>query len=247
MKSNYEAQYHNLEASHFWFKARRKFILQLLKDTPKSYRILDVGCSSGLLLLDLLEQGFNEDNLYGIDISKTAIENCKSNGLANCYVMSGDDIKLKPDFDIIIASDSLEHMEHEERALKNWHNLLKKDGKVYVFVPAFKMLWSQHDVANMHFRRYTRKKLAILLTQSNFIIDRSGYWNFTLFIPVFIVRNIENIFKKSNRKENTGDLQKLHICNGWLLKLLNLENKLLKVVNFPFGISTFCIASKVER
>jgi predicted SAM-dependent methyltransferase len=53
-------------------------------------------------------------------------------------------------FDTIIASDVLEHIEREELALCEWKRVLKSCGKLIVFVPAFNFLWGGHDAANHH-------------------------------------------------------------------------------------------------
>ncbi|MTE26757.1 class I SAM-dependent methyltransferase [Winogradskyella ouciana] len=244
MDKDYEKKYHELEDSHFWFKSRRNFIIQLLKNENKNSKILDVGCSSGLLLMQLVKNGFDKKNLYGIDISEEAIENCRKNNLNNCFVMSGENIALNQDFDIIIASDCLEHIENDNDALKNWKQNLKENGKLYVFVPAFMNLWSNHDVVNMHFRRYTENKLTKMAIKCHLKIKKSGYWNITLFIPLYIIRKINKLFLTKKLKQTKGDLYHIGVLNKPLLMLLNLENKILKYFKFPFGISTYIIAEK---
>ena len=114
MEKEFEEKYHQIEKNHFWFKARRKYIIQLLKSQPKHINILDIGCSSGLLLKELINIGFEPDNLFGIDISSIAIKNCKKNGLGNTSVMDAQCIELNKTFDVIIASDCLEHIENDE-------------------------------------------------------------------------------------------------------------------------------------
>src|SRR5207253_9325776 len=121
-------------------------------------KILDIGCAGGPLLLDLKNAGFY--NLYGVDVSEKAAEVCKQRGLENVYVMDGHNPEFEENsFDVIIASDSLEHLQDDMLALKNWNRLLKPGGELYVFVPAFMYLWSKHDVVNQHFRRYTAVEL----------------------------------------------------------------------------------------
>ena len=66
-------------------------ILQILKSSPRDSKILDIGCSSGVLLNDLIEIGFKKENLYGIDISEKAIYNCKQNGIKNSFVMDAQE------------------------------------------------------------------------------------------------------------------------------------------------------------
>lgn len=242
MEKGYEKKYHDVESENWWFKSRRQYIIDLVKDAPKDSKILDIGCSSGMLILDLQEVGFNPSNLFGIDISETAIENARHNGLQNVFVMDAQNITLAEKFDIIISSDCLEHLQDDKKALKNWNQLLNPNGKLYVFVPAFQSLWSNHDVVNMHYRRYTRTGLKTKIEDEQLQIINSGYWNFSLFLPVFIFRKIKNIL--GGKEDDKGDIVGSPVANSVLLQLINIENKLLKFINFPFGVSTFCIAVK---
>jgi SAM-dependent methyltransferase len=243
MKEAYERKYHDLEKTHFWFKARRKYILQLLRTSSRDINILDIGCSSGTLLNELAEMGFDVDNLFGIDISPKAVQNAKEAGIQNSFVMDASHIDLNRKFDIAIASDCLEHIENDRLALNNWHEILNPGGSLYVFVPAFMTLWNEHDEANMHFRRYTRRDLKQKLHESGFEIKKSSYWNFFLFFPILLVRLSarSRVYKKQN---DTGDLDGIPKFNKLLFNLLNFENKLLKFISFPFGVSTYCIAKK---
>jgi len=167
MEKDFEKKYHDVEINHWWFKSRRKYLIDLLKDAPKDSKILDIGCSSGIFLKDLEKLGFKTENLYGIDISEKAIQNCKANGIQHCFVMDAQNITIQESFDIIVASDCLEHLEDDKKALKNWKSLLKIGGEMYVFVPAFMSLWSYHDEINMHHRRYTNGELKSKITAEN--------------------------------------------------------------------------------
>lgn len=245
MEKHFEKQYHNLEKNHFWFKSRRHFIINWLKNQPKNSKILDIGCSSGLLMEDLSKNNFINSNLYGIDISNEAINHCKNKGFKNTFVMDAQNITLNKKFDFIIASDCLEHLKNDEKALKNWSELLEEHGKLLVFVPAFMFLWSYHDVINMHYRRYTKKELELKASNNGFEIEKSGYWNFTLFFPVTIFRIIKNKMNVLfNKKDQQTDLNSVGSFNNVLFQIIKTENKLLKHITFPLGISTFCILKK---
>ena len=245
MEENFEKKYHDVEKNHWWFKSRRNYLIDLLKDIPKDSKILDIGCSSGVFLKDLENLGFDSTNLFGIDISEKAILNSKKNGLINTFVMDAQNITLTEKFDIIVASDCLEHLENETKALKNWKNLLKKEGKMYVFVPAFMSLWSYHDDVNMHYRRYKKNELRLKIEHENLEIIKSSYWNFFLFVPVYVFRKISSLFNKNKSGESDIRIGN-SIINNLLLQLIVFENKLLKKINFPFGVSTFCIAKRVD-
>ena len=245
MEENFEKKYHDVETKHWWFKSRRKYLIDLLKTAPKDSKILDIGCSSGVFLMDLEKIGFNSNNLFGIDISEKAILNSKKNGLKNTFVMDAQNIILTEKFDVIIASDCLEHLENDEKALKNWKNLLKTNGKMYVFVPAFMSLWSYHDEVNMHFRRYTKNELKTKIVNENLEIIKASYWNFFLFVPVYVFRKISVLTNQKKSGESDISVGNSFI-NKLLLQLLVFENKVLKRINFPFGVSAFCIAKKVD-
>lgn len=244
MEKAFEKTYHQFEKNHFWFKSRRNFIISWLSNEDKTSQILDIGCSSGILLSELIKTGFKADNLYGLDISDKAIKLCKSRGLDNAYVMDAQNINLQKKFDFIIASDCLEHLKNDKEALQNWLTLLKENGKLIIFVPAFNFLWSTHDEVNMHYRRYTKTELEQKLRNSAFNIEKSSYWNFFLFLPIVLVRFIEKI--KPTKNANNKQL-KIALINKSLLKLLNFENWLLKFIKFPFGVSTYCIVTKNNK
>ena len=244
MDIDYEKKYHEVETDNWWFKSRRMYLLDLLKNAPKDAKILDIGCSSGIFLKDLELQGFKMEHLFGIDISEKAIENCKNNGIQNAFVMDAQRITLSEKFDFIVASDCLEHLEDDVMAIRNWYELLKSGGEMLIFVPAFQSLWSDHDEVNMHFRRYTNKELTDKLIGENLIVLKSSYWNFSLFIPLFIFRKMDVLLSRNKKKE--GQIIDNNIANVILLKLLLFENRLLRYVSFPFGVSTFCVAKKLN-
>lgn len=243
MDKKFEKTYHDVESNHWWFKSRRAYLLDLIDKLPRNSKILDIGCSSGIFLKELKEIGFEESNLFGIDISEVAIKNAQQNGLKNTFVMDAQNITLDEKFDIIIASDCLEHLKEDEKALKNWYELLNKNGLAYIFVPAFMSLWSYHDEYNMHYRRYTSSELRSKIENEGFEILKSSYWNFFLCIPVYFFRKISAL-SKSKKPETSDIMVGNSFVNSLLYHLIIFENKLLKVVNFPFGVSTFCIAKK---
>lgn len=244
MEKEFEKNYHRFEKEHFWFLSRRRIIINLVKDFPASSKILDIGCSAGFLIEDLINSGFKKENVYGIDISHQAINACREKGLLNCLIDDAEQPEsLKIKFDLIIASDCLEHLENESKAINSWCNLLKDEGTLIIFVPAYQFLWSYHDEVNFHFRRYTRKKLNKLIETQQLKISKSGYWNFFLFFPILLTRLLFKNIEK-NKKTETGDLNKIPSLN-WLYKLiLHTENFLLNYLNFPFGVSTFSICKK---
>ncbi|MHA2028369.1 MAG: class I SAM-dependent methyltransferase [Candidatus Kariarchaeaceae archaeon] len=243
MDYKFEKKYHRMETRNWWFVTRREIILKFLAKEKKSSNILEIGCSGGLLYSLLVNNGFN--SLTGIDISENAINLCKKRGLTNTYVMNGANTEFEDDkFDIIIASDVLEHIHDDKSAIYEWKRILKHDGKLILFVPAFYSLWSNRDVVNHHFRRYGKNELKHLIQSEAFIIENLSFWNFTLFFPVIILNKILKKFNHQSR-DNKKDLSDSYsipsFLNLALLAILRIENWFLSRIKFPTGVSLFAI------
>lgn len=240
LEEEYTEKYLSYEDNHWWFQGRRDMITKILYGNSKNSAILDIGCSGGSLLRILKKKGFND--VIGIDINEESIKQCKKKGLKNVHVMNGAKTSFKSKkFDIIIASDILEHIKQEEEALKEWKRILKKNGKLVIFVPAFKGLWSNHDNVSRHYRRYTKKSLMNSLIKASFKLEKVSYWNFISFFPASLVR----LLQRYSTREKKDQLFVVNPqFNKTIIKILRFENYLLTTGNFPIGLSVFAIASK---
>ena len=244
MDTPYEAKYHQLEEINWWFVSRRNIVLQLVNETDINMndKILEIGCSGGPLLKSLKQNGFT--NTYGIDISDNAINECRNKGIVNVSVMDAAKTQFKDkEFDLIIASDVLEHLKDDNAALTEWHRLLKPNGKLIIFVPAHKYLWSNHDEINNHYRRYSKSELIERIRTANFKIERKSYWNLLALFPVTLLQIISR--SQWNNNETKDHLFELHPgINKILINILKLENQFLKRGDFPIGISLFVVCEK---
>ena len=216
MQARFEAAYHEAEQYYWLPRARRKLVLRLLKKlaTPGA-RILDIGCSGGLLLTELNQCGFT--NVIGIDKSKKAVELCTHRGL-NVYQMDGSSPGFaSSSFEFIIAACVLEHIRDDLQALRNWHGLLKPAGRLILIVPAFQALYSSLDRASGHFRRYSKAEAIFKLLAAGFKVTRFSYLN-TVSLPFMVLRKVLN---------SRGDFIKLpRSLNSILYYALTLENRL---------------------
>ena len=246
MQQAYEQTYHRFESGHWWFLGRRHILRALVaqEGVDRQSRILEIGCSAGLLMKELQADGFGQ--VKGIDISPDAIALCRSAGL-DAFLMDAQKVELPGEtFDIIIASDVLEHLADEDEAVQYWKRLLKPGGLLVIFVPAFMLLWGHHDEANKHHRRYRRQQLVKLLVSSGFKIERSSYWNSLLFGPVAAIRLLRRAWPDQAAPNGQGDLSEPPaVVNRLLASLLKLENLVLRLgINWPFGASVLALARK---
>ncbi|MEO6182949.1 MAG: class I SAM-dependent methyltransferase [Verrucomicrobiota bacterium] len=246
MKKEYEAQYHLLEENHWWFLGRRHLLRELVlkSNANRSCRVLEIGCSGGPLIQQLHGDGYA--CVAGIDISGEAIALSRQRGLEGVQVMDAQKLAFPDEnFDVITASDVLEHVENAPQALSEWFRVLRPGGTLIVFVPAFMFLWTKHDDANKHFHRYRKAELNRLLVDGGFMVRRSCYWNFFLFFPVAAVRLLKKFLPVAGKVEH-GDLNEPpELLNRFLFALLRWENRIFCLgVNWPWGVSVMALAQK---
>jgi SAM-dependent methyltransferase len=237
--SHYESLYKN-EKENWWYKVRRIFVRDLLcrLKLKKEDQILDVGCGTGELMIELNHRY----SVKGIDFSSTAIEFCKKRGLQN--IKTGDITNIPyadNSFDCVLALDILEHIKDDDIAVKELSRILKVGGKAIIFVPAFMIMWGITDELSHHFRRYNMKNISTLFMKNGFTINYKTYFNSILFLPILFVRLINRYILKSKKNEN-------EYTNGLANKILELiffiEIKLLRFVSLPFGVSICLIVEK---
>lgn len=146
-------------------------IAQSLPD--KNSRILDIGCANGGLLGHLQKLGYT--NLYGIDPSPVCVRNTEQIH-ASIQASVGSLFKLPDDlgdFDCIVFSHVLEHIQDIKSSLKVICELIKSNGYLYVEVPnalayADYVLAPFQEFNTEHINHFSHPHLSNLLSQFNF-------------------------------------------------------------------------------
>lgn len=100
--------------------------------SPTDY-ILDVGCGTGTLLRYLKEHGYK--NLEGLEISKRAVEVLGKNGITMHHTKLPNLPPLDRQYDVVIASQVLEHIIRRKKFLRGLQKILKPTGSLIIFVP----------------------------------------------------------------------------------------------------------------
>jgi SAM-dependent methyltransferase len=242
--SEYDKMY-QLEELNWWYASRRDLVLNIADKLSKSFtvkpvNILDAGCGTGLNLKYLQNYG----DPVGLDISEEALAFSRVRGLSSLVCGSTDRLPFKSRvFDLVLALDVLEHVEDDNSAIREIYRILRQGGSLIVTVPAFMSLWSEHDLAVHHMRRYTRTEILDILQSGGFRIERASYWNFFLFLPVFAIRHMKR-FSFTGAKKQTDLAELPPILNNFLVGLLRLERSIFGQFNLPIGISIICICKK---
>lgn len=75
----------------------------------------------------------------------------------------------------IYSLNVLEHIEQDVEALRQLRRYLTPEGKLFLYVPAFPLLYNYFDAAVGHYRRYSRSDLVKKIDQAGFRIKRVEY------------------------------------------------------------------------
>lgn len=233
---------HKVETYYWWHVGRKRILETFLGriSLPKDSKILDVGCGTGETTKFLANFG----KVWGVDISRKALDFCREQGLERLEKSSATDLSFgDQSFDLVAMLDIVEHVEGDDRALREAHRVLDTGGQLLVTVPALKYLWSDHDEALDHKRRYSKKELKERIQDAGFRIERLSYAISFLALPIIVYRSIQKIFIQSTYPK-TSYLILPRWLNQFFVSLLSFEAKLLKHIDLPFGISLICLARK---
>ena len=192
------------EDTHWWYRGLRGVMFSLLglnRPGTRKWKILDAGCGTGGTLQALSNAGFA--NLEGFDLNPPAVEFCHERGLL--FVRQGSITGIPfadNSFDAVVSNDVLNDAgtSNEITALSEMYRVLKPGGRVFLNLPAFNFLRSEHDRATDVTRRYTKGEISLKLREAGFRVKRVTYWNMFLFPVVVLVRIV--------RRESEEDLKK---------------------------------------
>jgi 2-polyprenyl-3-methyl-5-hydroxy-6-metoxy-1,4-benzoquinol methylase len=221
-------------ANHWWFKARILIFESLIKTFCKNEKIniLDYGCGVGSNINMLKDFG-------KVDVFEPHHQTAQ-------YVKKKFKIKIinriKIKYDLIILTDVIEHIKNEEIVIAKLVNSLKKNGHLFITVPAFQILFSSKDKTLHHYRRYNTQSLKKLITDKKSKIVKLSYFNFFLFTPIAFLILVYKIF--NIKFINKAETVPLHIINYIMYKIFSFEKFILKLINFPFGLSLLMIIKK---
>ncbi|HEU4931498.1 MAG TPA: methyltransferase domain-containing protein [Pyrinomonadaceae bacterium] len=245
MQSHHYPILFQVEESHWWYVGRRRIIQSLvericatLNNTSPS--ILDVGCGTGANLKMLAAYGKAE----GVDISPQAVEFCRQRGLDSVRLGAAEDLPYEDDsFELVTALDVIEHLDDDVAGLREMRRVLRRDGRILLFVPAFMFLWGVQDDVSNHRRRYTLPSLLKAVEAAGFSVEWSSYANISFFLPVLVVRSVMRWLGLSAATEYGINIS---LMNGPFAQLFAAERFILKRGKIPFGVSAICIARRVE-
>jgi len=186
----------NAAARHPWELSRARAVEKIARRYARdsARKILDWGCGDAFTSRFLLDR-LGADSLVGVDPNLTD-EQCAffSQGDARVALVRREEDVPTRRFDLILCCDVIEHVADDRALLSTLRqSFLDTTGRVIVTVPAFQSLFSAHDVALKHYRRYSLGELERALADAGFEVLGSGY----LFASLLPVRAAGKLFERA--------------------------------------------------
>jgi SAM-dependent methyltransferase len=197
-------QLDDLESIHFWYRARKLQLSRWFVQFKYPIRVLDLGSATGGNTIHLASMGHAVTSVEYSDIG-VAIQ--QSKGIS---VIQADARSLpfpECSFDLVVCLDVLEHIVEDHLAAKEIFRVLKPGGKFLVSVPEDPLLWSAHDVAVNHVRRYSKEMLLELMSGCG--LSCSNTWSTLVYLrPIIIL---------ARKFSNSSSLKKMNPFINYIL------------------------------
>jgi SAM-dependent methyltransferase len=208
MDKNFYLLYYDLERNHWWFKARNRILINLVKKYNQHPHppILNIGVATGYTSVLLEPVG----EVTSVEYDEDTCNFLRNDLDLNAVHASILDLPFEDEsFDIVCAFDVIEHVKEDKRAVDEMIRVCRKNGLIAISVPAFQSLWSDHDRINHHVKRYREQELKKLFDKTETIGVYSTYFNFFLFLPIAIARLMGSLLiKKGNQDHAESDFVK---------------------------------------
>ncbi len=222
---------------HWWYAGRRRVLHAALErlPLPDGAQVLDAGCGSGRTMDELRRYG----TVHGFDLNPLGVEYARGRGHADVQVARVEEIPF-PDacFDLVTCLDVIEHTPDDVVSLRELRRVVRPGGWLVATVPAYQLLWSSHDVANHHYRRYRRSQLRRAGTDAGWEPAGWTYFNSLLFLPGAAVRLGERLRRPHKRRGRPNVALTPRALDGVLEWPMRVEAGLVRRgLRLPVGMS----------
>jgi len=207
-----------LQASHWWFAARREVLAALARAVVPESRdtvLVDVGCGTGANLAGLSETY----HVIGLDPSAEAIGIAAERFPSARFVCGSTPADLGEMADaarLFLLTDVLEHVRDDFELLSHWLAAARPGAIFLLTVPADTALWSEHDRSHGHFRRYNAARFARLWQGLPVTCLLLSAFNSRLYPAVKLVRGVNRLLGRTSGAQRTD----LSLPRPWINTLL---------------------------
>jgi SAM-dependent methyltransferase len=227
---------------NWWIAVRKSLFKRIFEKSKSEHRTaaLEIGPGAGSNLEIFTQLGVGQ--IYIADTDSYVLEMCSEISRASGVLLDASALPYANEsFDLLLAGDVLEHVPNDVFAAQEIVRVMKKGARAIITVPAFEVLWSEHDEQAGHQRRYRLREFKKLFSEQEIIIERCHYFNWILFLPTLLVKKLLSFLKPKMYADATSLPSRLNL----LLKLMfNFDVRLAKLLQPPFGVSIIIVLDK---
>lgn len=244
------------------YSKRARLILSTIEKN-KFKKILEVGSGRGFYLYACALYPFIK-NVVGVEINPSYVNRAKktiNSKKVKIFLESAYDLPFKKnEFDCVICTEVLEHLSHENRALKEMKRVLKDDGKILITVPNYnfpftwdplnwllmrvfnthidKDIWWLAGIWADHLRLYKDKDIEKIFKNCSLTIKNKSYFvKKSLIFSHFLLYGVgKNLVEKLNLSEFDRFNYQPKKISGFLAKILLFFTKTETKNNKSVGI-----------
>jgi SAM-dependent methyltransferase len=203
--------------------------------------ILDVGCSSGFLVQEL-SRALPGAQVIGADYLPELVLKGAERYPNNPFLQF--DLRACPLADACVDGvtglNVLEHIDDDDKALREIHRILKSGGLAHIEVPADPTSFDLYDEVLLHFRRYRLRDIVAKATAIGFTVRKATHLGFFVY-PIFTYAKKRN--QRRGAQLSIDEKRKVVARQIGATKksktlsvIFSLERLLGSVVNYPAGI-----------
>jgi SAM-dependent methyltransferase len=209
---------------------------------PASSMIVEIGCSSGFLLRDLMTR-LPGHFFLGADYTYGTLETLGAHLAAVPLVQFDLTHCPLPDAfaDVVVLLNVLEHIEDDEAAIVELFRIVRPGGSVIIEVPAVSSLFDVYDRVLLHHRRYDMSTLLTRLQKAGFRIERKSHLGFLLYPAFYISKRLNQL----RYRDDSGIDEQVVVArmiaatrrtSRLLGFLMTCERAMRRYMYLPFGI-----------
>jgi 2-polyprenyl-3-methyl-5-hydroxy-6-metoxy-1,4-benzoquinol methylase len=216
-----------------WYYQSKAAALRRMVGGLRPQRLLDVGAGSGFFSRHLLANGAQSALCVDVGYERTWDETV--GGKPVLYRRDCD----ATDCDLVLMMDVLEHVDNDAGLVSHYATKVPAGAHFLVTVPAFRFLWSGHDVFLEHKRRYTLAEIEQTMRTAGLDVVRGAYF----FGAVFPLAAAIRLATRNDPTPRSTLKKHDALTNGLLAAACALELPLFPI-NRLAGLSAFVLAKK---